>query len=123
MDFCELIAERKIREAMAEGAFDHLQGAGQPIALDEDPFEDPSVRLAHRLLKNNGFAPAWIEESKSIDAAVAQWRLDVKRGSISPAELRHRAAELNRRISAYNVTTPAPSSQKFVIDADAEMDC
>jgi hypothetical protein len=43
---------------MAEGAFDHLEGFGQPLNLEEDPFEDPSLRMAHRLLKNNGFAPA-----------------------------------------------------------------
>ena len=63
MDAWHLIAERKIREAMEEGAFDHLEGTGKPLDLRENPFEDPSERMGHRLLKNNGFAPAWIEES------------------------------------------------------------
>src|SRR4051812_37883295 len=31
--------------------------------------EYPSMRMAHRLLKNNGFAPAWIEEGTSDDVS------------------------------------------------------
>lgn len=54
MDEWEDIAERKIREAMAEGAFDNLAGMGRPLNLDENPYEDPSLRMAHRLLRNNG---------------------------------------------------------------------
>jgi hypothetical protein len=65
MDEWHFIAERKIREALEEGAFDHLEGAGKPLDLSENPFEDPSDRMAYRLLKNNGFAPAWIEEAKT----------------------------------------------------------
>src|ERR1700722_13489284 len=60
MDAWNFIAERKIREAMEEGGFDQLEGMGEPRDLREDPFEDSSLRMAHRLLKNNGFAPAWI---------------------------------------------------------------
>ena len=57
MDKWETIAERKIREAMAEGAFDNLSGKGRPLNLEEDPYEDPSLRMAHRLLRNNGVRP------------------------------------------------------------------
>lgn len=31
MDIAETIAERRIREAMAQGLFDNLAGAGKPI--------------------------------------------------------------------------------------------
>ena len=47
MDQWHFIADRKIREAIAEGAFDHLEGAGKPLDLRENPFEDPSDRMAH----------------------------------------------------------------------------
>jgi DnaJ homolog subfamily C member 28 len=43
---------------MDEGAFDRLEGTGEPLDLRENPFENPSLRMAHRLLRNNGFAPA-----------------------------------------------------------------
>ena len=71
MDEWHFIAERKIREAMQDGSFDHLEGAGSPLDLNENPFEDPAQRMAHRLLRNNGFAPAWIE----IDLARSRSRL------------------------------------------------
>ena len=65
MDKWENIAERKIREAMAEGAFDNLEGKGRPLNLEEDPFEDPSLRMAHRLLRNNGFCRRGLKKRRT----------------------------------------------------------
>jgi hypothetical protein len=110
MDVWNLVAERKIRQAMDEGAFDRLEGAGEPLDLDENPFEDPSLRMAHRLLKNNGFAPAWILEGKEIEQEVR--RLPAQRAALDPARYRHRVASLNRRIAAYNLKVPVASLQK-----------
>ena len=33
MDEWHFIAERKIREAIEDGSFDHLEGAGRPLPL------------------------------------------------------------------------------------------
>lgn len=96
MDPWRLIAERKIREAMEDGVFEHLDGAGQPLDLTENPYEDPSLRMAHKVLKNNGFAPAWIEEGKEIDRLCAGLEN-------APPEKR---AEMNRRIAVYNLKLP-----------------
>jgi hypothetical protein len=104
MDEWHFIAERKIREAMEEGAFDHLQGAGQPLDLTDNPFEDASLRMAHRLLKNNGFAPAWIEEAKDIDAESR--RLDAHSDPAS-SDFRRRVDALNRRILVFNLKAPS----------------
>ena len=100
MDEWHFIADRKIREAMDEGAFEHLEGAGRPLDLTENPFEDPSLRMAHRLLKNNGFAPAWIEEGKEIEREIQLKRMA--------------AAEINKRIAAYNLKAPE-CAQKLLI--------
>jgi hypothetical protein len=62
-DKWESIADRKIREAIEAGAFDNLSNRGQPILLEVNPFQDPSLWMAHHLLRVNGFAPAWIERS------------------------------------------------------------
>jgi hypothetical protein len=35
----DLVAENKIRQAMAEGAFDHLPGLGEPIPDLEEPYD------------------------------------------------------------------------------------
>src|SRR5579872_7433477 len=109
MDEWYFIAERKIREALEEGAFDNLEGAGRPLDLSQNPFEDPSDRMAHRLLKNNGFAPAWIEEAKEIE--VEERRL---RAHLEPSgdDYQTRVAALNRRIFAFNLKAPATSVHK-----------
>lgn len=48
----EIIAERRIEEAVAQGLFDNLPGAGQPLDLDDDPLVQPEARMARRILKN-----------------------------------------------------------------------
>jgi hypothetical protein len=116
MDIWNLIAERKIREAMDEGQFDHLEGTGAPIRLEENPYEDPAQRMAHRLLRNNGFAPAWIEEGKEIDAEVGRLRAD--RNRLGEDEFRRRVGALNRRIEIYNLKTPVAMAQRTKICAD-----
>jgi hypothetical protein len=113
MDVWNLIAERKIQEAMAEGEFDNLEGTGRPISLDENPYEDPSMRMAHRLLRNNGFAPDWILESKDLDAEIA--RLDAAASRLEPSELVQRVAALNRRIELFNLKTPISHTQKLPV--------
>jgi hypothetical protein len=111
MDVWNLIAERKIREAMDEGAFDRLEGMGQPISLEENPYEDPAQRMAHRLLRNNGFAPAWILESKDLDADI-RW-LQGAAHRLDRAELTRRIDDLNRRIELFNLKTPVACAQKM----------
>jgi len=56
-----------------------LPGKGEPINLRENPFEDPDRRTVHRLLRNAGFAPAWIEERKDIDAEFEAARTKLSR--------------------------------------------
>lgn len=112
MDACALIAERKIQEAMEEGAFDCLEGAGKPLDLSENPFEDPSDRMAHRLLKNNGFAPDWIEEAREIEAESRRLRAQ---GDVQKTDLIERVAALNRRIGAFNLKAPAAKFHKRLL--------
>ena len=122
MDKWESIAERKIREAIEAGQFDNLPSKGKPIELDIDP--DPSLWMAHHLLRVNGFAPAWIEESKDIDAAVSRFRSDLRnarRRHMAIDEFRSRAAELNRRILTYNLKSPSLQVHKLPLDIETEL--
>ncbi len=100
---------------MQEGAFEHLDGEGEPLVLEENPFEDPSLRMAHRLLKNNGFAPAWIEESKDIDLEIQRLRAEA---DVASEDFRNRVAALNRRILAFNLKAPATSLHKRLFETD-----
>ena len=112
MDVFRLIAERKIREAIDEGAFDHLDGKGEPLNLEENPYEDPAQRMAHRLLRNNGFAPAWILEAQEIDTETRR----LKSNPTAPDRTK-RVAALNRRIAAFNLKTPVASTRRRLLDA------
>ena len=122
MDKWESIAERKIREAIEAGQFDNLPSKGKPIELDIDP--DPSLWMAHHLLRVNGFAPAWIEESKDIDAAVSRFRSDLRnahRRHMPIDKFRSRAAELNRRILTYNLKSPSLQVHKLPLNIETEL--
>src|ERR1022692_3326254 len=96
MDEWHFIAERKIREAMEDGAFEHLDGTGEPLDLNENPFEDPAQRMAHRILRNNGFAPAWIEEGRDIEAEIRYLRANGHR--LDDGERVRQVDLLNQRI-------------------------
>ncbi len=134
MDKWESVVEKLIRESMERGEFDNLSGAGEPIDLTENPFEDPELRTAHRLLRNAGFAPAWMEERKDIDAEFERARTTLQRagelyGKNEPLatnanwqravkEFRQIASELNQRIRIYNLKVPASVFHRKAIDAD-----
>ena len=133
MDRWESLVDKLIRESMERGEFDDLSGTGEPVDLSENPFEDPDLRTAHRLLRNAGFAPAWIEERKDIDESIkrAQTTLlrarDLYRSEIpdgarwkrSVQEFRETLAELNQRIRMYNLRAPGTVFHRKVFDGDS----
>jgi DnaJ-like protein len=132
VDKWESIAERKIREAMEAGAFENLPSKGKPILIDDNPFEPPSLRMAHHLLRVNGFAAPWIEEACEIDRASERLRTDLENARRSHAvtspswqrELdgfRQQAKELNTRILTYNLKSPSPRFHKLPLDIEAEI--
>lgn len=55
------IAESRIREAIAEGEFDSLPGAGKPLSLEEYFSAPEDLRMAFSILKNANCAPAEVE--------------------------------------------------------------
>ncbi|HPF20387.1 MAG TPA: DUF1992 domain-containing protein [Syntrophomonas sp.] len=63
------LVEEQIIKARQRGDFDNLAGAGKPLNLEENPFEPAEMRMANKILKDNDFAPYWIELGKEIDAA------------------------------------------------------
>jgi DnaJ family protein C protein 28 len=67
MSSTEDLVENQIRKAMEKGEFDNLEGAGKPIPLEENPYEPVGMRMVNKILKDNDFAPYWIELGKQID--------------------------------------------------------
>ena len=64
--------DKQIKEAMERGEFENLSGKGKPLKLDMNPFLTPQTRMVNRLLKENGFAPRWVELEKEIKQEKAQ---------------------------------------------------
>ena len=60
------IAERRIIEAIREGAFDGLPGKGQPLKLEDDSHIPEDLRIAHKILKNANFVPPEVALRKEI---------------------------------------------------------
>jgi hypothetical protein len=49
------VAEQKIQQALANGEFDHLPGAGKPLMMEDLSHLPPETRMAYTILKNSGF--------------------------------------------------------------------
>src|SRR5262249_40041462 len=141
MEHWESLIDKKIREAMEQGEFADLSGEGEPIDLSENPYEDPEWRQAHRMLRNAGFAPAWIEERKDIEAEIDAARASLARAWLILQNARHtehlasagarwkkaaedfqaQAEELNRRIRTWNLKAPNTGVHRPRIDFDREI--
>lgn len=66
MEILAKIAEQKIQEAMAQGAFDNLPGAGKPLTEDDLGQVPEEHRMAYKILKNAGCIPPELELRKEI---------------------------------------------------------
>ena len=62
----DLIAERKIAEALARGELDNLPGAGRPLELGDDALVPEDLRAAYRILKNAGYVPPEVQTLNQI---------------------------------------------------------
>ena len=90
------IAENRIREAMAQGEFDNLPGAGEPLSLEEYFSTPEDVRMAYSILKSANCRPLEVEmlnEIARLEQAIAAAADDAARGPLQ-RELAHRRTEL-----------------------------
>ena len=145
------IIESKIRAAQAEGKFDNLRGRGQPLKLDDDPFENPEWALANDLLKQGGFLPDWLEQGRELQTALARareaferchhWRARLLAGLDGRRDLeaeqqrrfaaaeweraqdqfRHSVAEINQGVLSLNLKVPLERFQRRRVNVDEEL--
>lgn len=120
------LIERRIQEAMADGAFENLPGEGKPLNLTRNPYLDPSLELAYGLLKNNDYFPEWIARDKEIreelETARARLRAAWAQRQANPADegawqaavarFEETLAQLNRKIDDFNLVVPISSCQR-----------
>lgn len=134
--------EELIRQAMQEGKFDNLPGKGRPLPLDENPHEDPELRMAHHVLRQSGFTLPWIETRREIESTLDEARTTLRRSwswrqtalsengpsSFVDAEwnralnaFQRQVTSLNQRISDYNLEVPTAQLQRSMIDFEREL--
>jgi hypothetical protein len=97
------IAERKIQEAIANGDFENLPGAGRPIDEDQDTWVPEDLRMAYRILKNAGCIPPELQLRKEI----AAMKDPIRSLDDSPART-DKLRELNFRIMKLNMMRKRP---------------
>jgi len=145
------IVEEQLRKAREEGKFDNLRGHGQPLNLDENPFEDPAWQLANDMLKKNGFRPEWLEEDVTIRAELDEARQALVRSRdwhaaevqacgerrnaaaiehrvmvenewrLSQDRFRAKLRAINKAIFNYNLKAPSTRLQRLTLDVEAEL--
>ena len=69
MSILDILADRKIAEAISDGKLDDLPGKGKPLNLEEDnPRVPREQRAMYRLLKQAGIVPGWMQQFKDLAA-------------------------------------------------------
>jgi len=146
------LVEEQIQEAMRKGVFDNLPGAGKPVHLPRNPYLDPDMEIAFKILQDHGFAPEWIEADKDVRARRGRWRdclvrewesyrravalceqkpepwRGVRRQQAEAAwqkrwsALQRELAELNRDIDILNLKIPLAWLHRPRLDAERELD-
>jgi hypothetical protein len=103
VDALQLLAESKIRAAMAEGQFDDLPGHGKPLPLEDLSRVPPELRMGYKLLRNAGCLPPELEarkEAARLGTLIAATGDEAERARLSrlraEAEVRYRVM-LERR--------------------------
>ena len=97
MPVFDMLAERKIAEAIARGELDGLPGTGRPLDLDDDALVPEDLRMAHRILKNAGFVPPEVEQRAEI-ADLERLVLDPEIDDVARVRAAKKLALLRTRI-------------------------
>ncbi|HSL33027.1 MAG TPA: DUF1992 domain-containing protein [Candidatus Limnocylindrales bacterium] len=125
----EPLIDRQIREAQAEGAFDDLPHRGERIPLRDDSAAGDWA-LAHRMLKNAGFAPPWIETDREVrellarrDALIARApRVSLPQRPRDRAELTKLVGQINEAIFRLNHEAPTERQHRRRLTLESELE-
>jgi hypothetical protein len=123
----ESLVEKQIREAMSHGAFDDLPHQGERLPIEDDNAAGEWA-MAHRILRNAGVAPPWIESDKEarrqmaalddlIERAPRMSRLSRERARV---DLRRMVGAANSAIERLNSEAPTDRQHRRLLDPVAE---
>jgi hypothetical protein len=111
MSIFEVIAERRIEEAMARGEFDNLSCAGKPIPPDDLIMVPEEMRMAYKILKNAGIIPEEIELRKSIYSMN-----ELLKACVNEEEKKQLRLKLNEKQLRYNMIMETRGLKKLDLE-------
>jgi len=125
----ESVVERQIREAIEAGAFDNVPYTGERLPLEDDSGAGDWA-MAHRMLRNAGMAPPWIESDKEARRLLAEVEQVIERAPrTSPLSRGRERAQLgrivddaNRAIARVNAEAPTARQHRRPLDPAAELE-
>ena len=120
----ESLVEKQIREAMEAGAFEELPHHGRPLPLEDDSAAGEWA-MAHRMLRNAGMAPPWIESDKEARRLLAEIDGLIERAPRASlgsrarlrTELARLAEDANRAILCVNSEAPTLRQHRRPVDS------
>lgn len=125
----ETLIERQIREAIEDGAFKDLPYQGERLPLEDDSAAG-AWALAHRMLRNAGAAPPWIESDKAVRALLDERdRLFARAPRLREAgrarareELARIVGATNRAIERVNAEAPTDRQHRRPLEVGTELE-
>ena len=129
------VVDQQIQDAMNAGKFANLPGAGKPLKLDQEDPNDP-YRMAHKLLKDNDLAPAWIMDGKELETTLSKLRKALRKAAEAYrqggpqaetrwAQARHTFVEAavvyNRKVLSFNLKAPPGVAHRYALDVEREL--
>lgn len=120
----ESLVEKQIREAMEAGAFEELPYQGEPLPLEDDSAAGEWA-MAHRMLRNAGAAPPWIESDNEARRLLGEIEGLLERATRTSAlsrgrlrtELARLAEDANRAILRLNSEAPTLRQHRRPVNA------
>jgi hypothetical protein len=114
---------------MEEGAFSDLPHQGERLPIEDDSAAGEWA-LAHRMLRNAGAAPPWIESDKEVrrllarrDELIARPRRTSSAGQARErTELTALVEAINRAIARVNAEAPTVRQHRRPLDLETELD-
>lgn len=140
--------DKQMQEAIGDGDMSNHAGAGKPLNLGNDDLTPADMRLAHKIMKDNGILPTWMQtgkeledECESILTRIKQYARDYrgrvgdarransiimeneadKRWQAACKRIREDVEAYNRKLLNYNITVPPQIGQRIPLNADAEI--
>jgi hypothetical protein len=120
------LIDEQIQDAIRKGQFSNLPGSGKPLKLEDESHVPESLRMAHKILRDNDFVPDWIAQGKELDTARETLIADIHRAVRDNRRavlesLRETVKKHNSAVLSYNLKVPQGVAHKKHLDFDGEV--